>query len=269
MRKIGFTAFKDTTKEVLPKTYKVNDIICQRKMFCTMINQYLSKESQLDLHNLHIYKQDLLSIFEDKILSFFPFYGFKPEKSQKIRKLYIHDSQVFNQYFKQSKNIKMRYLTSNIHFKQDFKLMYGYQHPAMDLIQLIFNGKEVEMMLDLNEIFTRTVFNRIKKEKNKKVRLQNPYIHIDQHGVTTRLLPRWKNVNHKNLHQRDLDIKIAFEQLKTQGIDQYYLIYPKKDNFKQHMIIEDSSSNEQIKMIPYSFTFCNKHKKKERKKCKK
>ena len=266
MRKIGFTKFKNTTKEVLPKTYQINDIEHQRKMFCTMINQYLSQESKLNLKNKHIYKYDLLNIFEDKILSFFQFYKLRPEKTQKIQKIYTYDSLVFNQYFKQSKNKKMRYLSSKVCFMQNFKLSPKYEHPAMDIVELIFNGKEVEMMLDLNEIFTRTVYNRIKKEKDKKVSLDIPYIHIDQHGIRTRLHPKWKNVNAKDIKQRDADIKAAFDELKTQNIDQYYLVYPKKDSFKQHIIVEDKSSNELIKMIPYSFTFCNK---KEKKRCKK
>ncbi len=55
MRKIGFSKFKNSTKEVLPKSYKVNEISCQRKMFRTMINQYLSTQSQFNLKNSHIF----------------------------------------------------------------------------------------------------------------------------------------------------------------------------------------------------------------------
>jgi len=76
MRKIGFAKFKNATKEILPKTYKVNEITCQRKMFCTMINQYLSQNTQFDVNNTRLFEQSLLDIFEDKILSFFQFYKF-------------------------------------------------------------------------------------------------------------------------------------------------------------------------------------------------
>jgi len=34
---------------------------------------------------------------------------------------------------------------------------------------------------------------------NKIVTLDAPYIHIDQHGVRTRLYTRWKHVNPNNL----------------------------------------------------------------------
>jgi hypothetical protein len=125
------------------------------------------------------------------------------------------------------------------------------------LIQLIFNGKEVEMMLDLNEIFTRTVFNRIKKEENKVVTLNAPYIHISQHGITTRLCPRWKHINPKKLQQNYREIHDGFSQLKNEKIDQCYLVYPKTDDFMRHITLKDECEQE-LKMIPYSFTFINK-----------
>ncbi|MEA2098612.1 MAG: hypothetical protein U9P72_00610 [Campylobacterota bacterium] len=259
MRKIGFAKFKNTTKEILPKTYKINEITCQRKMFCTMINQYLSKKSKFDLKKTTLFNSSLLQIFEDKIISFFQFYKLKPEYPQKITRIYIEESLLFNQYFKQSKHPKMRYLTRGIKFNPDFKMLLGYSHPSIDLIQLIFNGKEIEMMLDLNEVFARTVYNRIKKEKDKKVTLDSPYIHITQHAVKTRLFPKWKHINPKDI-SLNKDIKNGLTQLKEEDIDQCYLVYPKTDNFKKHISVKDESSIE-LKMIPYSFTFTNKGKK--------
>ncbi len=260
MPKIGFAKYKKTTKEVLPKTYKVNEITCQRQMFCSMINQYLSTQSKIDTSNIHIYKNSLLHIFEDKIMSFFQFYKFKPEVAQKVTKIYTYESLLINQYFKQSKNFKMRYISRNILFNQNFELLYGYSHPATDLIQLIFNGKDIEMMLDLNELFTRTVYSRIKKEINKTITLDMPYIHINQHGVTTRLHPQWKRINPKELNNRKKEIDKSFENLDKEEIDQCYLVYPKTDKFKHHITLKDESSK-QIKMVPYSFTFINRKEK--------
>ena len=264
MRKIGFAKYKDRTKEILPKTYKVDEITCQRRMFCTMINQYLSTESQLNLNNNHIYKNSLLHIFEDKIMSFFQFYKFRPEKPQKIVKIYTQDSLLFNQYFKQSQDIKMKYLSRGTQFNQEFKMLLGYAHPVTDLIQLIFNGKEVEMMLDLNEIFTRTIYKRIKQEINKTVTLDSPYIHINQNGLTTRLHPKWKNINPENLQARNNDIEDGFKELDKGEIDQCYLVYPKTDTFQKHITIQNNTS-EQVKMIPYSFSFINREEKRCRK----
>lgn len=256
MRKIGFSKYKSTTKEVLPKTYKVNEIVCQRRMFCTMINQYLSTQSQFDLKDESIFQKSLLDIFEEKILSFFPFYRLKPEKPQAIVKILPLDSLLFNQYFKQSKHPKMRYLSRKVHFNPEYKMLLGYSHPSIDLIQLIFNGKEVEMMLDLNEIFQRTVYSRIKKEINKKVTLEKEFIHITQDGVTTRLHTRWKHISPENLELRRSDIESGFEQLENKECDQCYLVYPKTEKFKRHIEVKGESS--ELKMIPYSFTFTNK-----------
>ncbi|WP_321779565.1 hypothetical protein [Sulfurimonas sp.] len=260
MRKVGFMQYKDHTKEILPKTYKVNEKKSQRKMFCIMINQFLCDEAKFSLKNTDLFKNNLLNIFENKIESFFQIYKLRPEKSQKIVHIYHHDSILFNQYFKHSKNPKMRYLAKDMDYKSNFNILLGYSHPASDLIQLIFNGKEIEMMLDLNKIFTQTIYRRIKQEINKTVTLDTPYIHIDQHGIRTRLYPRWKHVDPKNLHKRNKDISEGFTQLNNEEIDQCYLVYPKTENFKRHILVKGESSN-QIKMIPYSFTFCNKEKK--------
>lgn len=264
MRKIGFSKYKESTKEVLPKSYKINEITCQRKMFCTMINQYLSTHSQFNLKNSYIFEHNLLHIFEDKIMSFFQFYKFRPEKPQRVVEIYIKDSLLFNQYFKQSKHPKMRYLTKSIYFSPSFKVLGDYEHPCVDLIKLIFNGKEIEMMLDLNEIFRQTVYNRIKREKDKKVTLDAPYIHISQHGVKTRLYPRWKHVNPQKLQERSNDINEGFSQLQNEEIDQCYLVYPKTDGFTHHITLK-SEQEQELKMIPYSFTFSNR----ERQRCQK
>lgn len=264
MRKIGFTKYKKTTKEILPKTYKVNEITCQRRMFCTMINQYLSSQSRLNLNNNHIYKNSLLHIFEDKIMSFFQFYKFRIEKPEKIVKIYKHDSILFNQYFKQSTNTKMRFMSSKVHFKQDFRMLLGYTHPVTDLIQLIFNGKEVEMMLDLNEIFRRTIYSRIKQEINKTVTMDAPFIHIDQGGIRTRLYPKWKHIDPSNLEQRREDIKDGFKDIKDKEVDNYYLVYPKMESFTKHITLEDEVSDK-VKIIPYSFSYINR----KEKRCKK
>nr|WP_321268396.1 hypothetical protein [uncultured Sulfurimonas sp.] len=265
MRKIGFTKYKNQTKEILPKTYQIKEKLSQRKMFCTMINQYLCKEAQLPLKNIQNFNHNLLYIFENRIESFFQIYRLRPQKSQKIVQIYAYDSALFNQYFKQSKNPKMKYMSKTVCFKTNYKVSKNCFHPASELIQLIFNGKEVEMMLDLNEIFTKTIYHRIKPEANKTITLDAPYIHIDQHGIRTRLYPRWKHINPKNLEQRDKDIKEGLDQLNDEEIDQCYLVYPKTDIFKRHIMVKEESSSNQLKMIPYSFTFCNR----EKKSCKK
>lgn len=149
-----------------------------RKMFCAMVNQYLPEHSKFDLNNEEMFNNSLLKIFEERIISFFQFYKFKPESSQKIVKIYTYDSLLLNQYFKQSKNFKMQYLSKSIKFNPKFKMLFGYSHPSVDLIQLIFNGKELEIMLDLNKIFTQTLYTCITKEISNNISIENPYLHV-------------------------------------------------------------------------------------------
>lgn len=192
---------KSMSKKITPKMYKLNEVSCQRKMLCSMVNHYLSIQSQFYLNNENIFKNSLLDIFEDKIMSFFQFYRFKPESSQAVVKIYTFDSILFNQYFKQSGNFKMQYLSKSMQFNPDFKMLFGYSHPCVDLIQLIFNGKEIEMMLDLNSIFTKTIYSRMKQEISTKPKPESSYIHISQDGVKTKL---HKQMNKKSLTKHQL-----------------------------------------------------------------
>ncbi len=257
MRKIGFSPYKKRTKEVLPKTYKVGEREQQRKMFFTLINDSLPKEARISLKNTQLFQHDLLTIFTDKVQSFFQLYRLRPERSQSVRRIYTQESQLFDQFFKQCHDAKAQFMTKSLFFDQEFKMQERYKHPAAELIRQFFNGKDVEMMLDLDSLFRQTVYRRIKKEAGKRVTLDTPYIHIDQHGTRTRLHPRWKHVDPKDLGKRDGDIGEGFTQLKEEEIDQCYLVYPKTDTFKRHITVEDGTS-ERLKMIPYSFTFCNR-----------
>ena len=185
-------------------------------------------------------------------------------ETQRIVYIYTHESLLFHQFFRRSRDAKVQYMTKGVFFNPEFRMLLGYAHPAAELIQLMFNGKEVRMMLDLNILFTQTVYHRIKCEADKKVTLDAPYIHIDQHGVRTRIYPRWKHVDPKNLEKRDRDIDGGFLRLKSEEIDQCYLVYPKTERFRRHITVKNGAS-EHLKMIPYSFTFCTR----ERKRCKK
>lgn len=170
-----------------------------RKMFCTMVNQYLPEHSKFDLKNEEMFNNSLLKIFEEKIISYFQFYKFKPESSQRVVKIYTYDSLLLNQYFKQSKNFKMQYLTESVKFNPKFKMLFGYSHPSIDLIQLIFNGKELEIMLDLNKIFTQTLYSCIRKEISYSISRGNPYLNMLQNSTKTKLYKHTSlnNITHK------------------------------------------------------------------------
>lgn len=257
MRKIGFSPYRKRTKEVLPKTYQIGEREQQRKMFFTLINDSLPKEARISLKNRELFQHDLLTIFTDKVQSFFQFYRLRPERARPLKRIYAQESLLFDQFFKQCDDAKAQFMSKGLFFEQRSQMHNSYKHPAAELIRQIFNGKDIEMMLDLNTLFRQTVYRRIKREAGKKVTLDTPYIHIDQHGTRTRLHPRWKHVDPKDLGKRDRDIEDGFSQLHKEEIDQCYLVYPKTDTFKRHITLKDGSS-ERLKMIPYSFTFCNR-----------
>lgn len=260
MRKIGFMPYKNTQKEILPKSYKVDERDKQRKMFIAMLNEYLPEKARFTTSDNVHYKQTLLEIFNEKIFSFFQCYHLRPERPQRIVRVYTHESQFFGQFFNYSRHPKARWFARSIPHREGFRLLLGYSHPAAQLMQLIFDGKEIKMTLDLDSLFARTVYRRIKREPSKRITLDMPYIHIDQHGVKTRIHPRWKQVDPKQLQRRKEDIDSGLQQLCEEDIDQFYLIYPKTEVFQRHIQVKNEQTD-QLKMIPYSFTFSLKDKK--------
>lgn len=267
MRKIGFTQCNGEIKEILPSSFKIKMQEQKRKMFICMLNEFLDDKAQIKVHKSTFYKLDLRYIFTDKILSFFQAYKLRPEQAKPGTRFYTKDSTLFNQFLKQINHPKANFLASRWEFDKKFEIKQAYVHPASSLIELIFNGTEVEMMLDLNELFTQTVFKRIKASQDSTVSLDMPYIHINEKGKRTRLIPSWKKIKPKELHTQAKQINEGFKQLSNDAIDQCYLIYPKTDEFRQHIILKQAvevsaadvstkdKEEHQIKVIPYSFTF--------------
>jgi hypothetical protein len=150
--------------------------------------------------------------------------------------------------------------------------LQSYSHPAAILIGLIFNGKQIEMMLNLNELFAQTVFKRIKASADAQVSLtqapssaQTPsaghdlsYISIKEaDGREKRLIPRWIKLKKHDLKTHRKEINGAFECIKNEGLDECYLLYPKQENFTRHIELFDHEEHK-VKLVPYSFTFTNK-----------
>lgn len=132
----GLTAISDNEKKK----------VVYRRLFCQIFNLYLPSNTTISLTDQELLQTDLLTIFYEKIFSFFPLYRLRPEVRQKVVKIYAHESLLFQQFFKQSLHPKARYLTQTTLFNPDFKVLIGYQHPAAKLISLLFDGKEVQLM---------------------------------------------------------------------------------------------------------------------------
>jgi hypothetical protein len=61
-------------------------------------------------------------------------------------------------------------------------------------------------------------------------------------------------------------VQEGIQRYKETDHDQLYLVYPKNDNFKRHIPVQNSGGGketEQIKLIPYSFSFCSQKRAKE------
>lgn len=257
MRKIGFIKSKEHIKEIMPKSYGIEKSAAKRRLFFEMINEFIDPAMRINLRQNRIFEKNLFDIFADKIFSHFQLHALKPEPTQPITRIYTTESLLFQQFFKQCTYPKARYLAHNWEFQHHFTMQLHYTHPAAQLIKMIFDGKQSEIMLDLDHLFAQTVYRRIKTEPGKTVHLDMPYIHIHENGIRTRLYPQWKDVNPNSLERNATQINNGLCQLRDEAIDQIYLIYPKTDRFKQHITIQ-STKGSCLKMVPYSFTYTNR-----------
>lgn len=258
MRKIGFTLTNHRIKEVLPHSYHIHSLSNRRKMFLSMLNTMLPQQAHFDLSRCKKIEQDLYVLLRDKILSFLPMHGLRPETSQPIVTILIHESGVINRFLECMNTPLGDYLSSS-GYKGVLYATSGFDHPAAALASLMIQNGKIEMMLDLDELFTQTVFKRIKPQEGATVTRDESYIHISSGGQVTRLHPRWKRMNSNSLMLRKGHIDTAFDSLNHEAIDAYYLVYPKMDDFTRHILIKNSEESP-VKIIPYSFTFCTKEK---------
>jgi hypothetical protein len=257
MRKIGFVSLNDGVKEVLPKSFRIKSRAERRRMCLTMLNAKLSKKASFDVADTALFHHNLLEIFTQKIFSFFPIYRLRPHSQQRVVKVLREESLLFTQFFKQHSHPKARYFTRHDRFDPYYAAVsVSSAHPAAELIAMIFNGKEIELMLGLDELFAELVYLRMKDNNpDADVTLDAPYIHVNANGNRTRIYPRWKRIKPNDLARHATQIDEGFDQLRE--VDQCYLVYPKQDDFKRHIVLKNREK-EQIKMIPYSFTFCNR-----------
>lgn len=256
MRKIGFTLTNHRTKEILPHSYHIHSLSDRRKMFFSMLNTMLPQKAQMNVSHCKKVKQDVYTLLREKVMSFLPMHRLRPEISQPIMRILIHESGVINRFLYRIDTPLGDYLSSR-GYKGILYSTSGFDHPATALAALMMQNGKIEMMLDLDELFTQTVFKRIKPQDGAVITRENSFIHISSGGQITRLHPRWKRMNSDSLALRRNHIETAFDELNRDSIDSYYLIYPKMDDFTRHILIKNSDENP-IKIIPYSFTFCTK-----------
>lgn len=257
MRKIGFTLSNGRIKEILPHSYHIHSLSSRRKMFLSMLSTTLPPEARFEFSRCDKLHHDLYTILSDKIYSFLPFHRLKPEISRPATTLLITESMAINRFLSLSHSPKGNFLSRNA-LTIDEPPTSLLRHPAALLASLMVNNGRLEMLMDLDDLFIQTVFNRIKPQEGSHITRDNHYIHICENGQITRLHPRWKRVYPKNLSHHKKQIDQAFKEARSDSIDAYYLVYPKMDDFTRHIIVQNHD-NDALKIVPYSFTFCTRN----------
>lgn len=257
MRKIGFVQTAHGEKEMLPRTYGIETLAARRKMCLTMINDSLRPEERFSLQNDTQFSGSLHAIFKAKIFSFFQMHGLRPERAQRVTRIYAKESLLFNHYFKTEQDPKACFFARATPAQTPGVPSASYIHPAASLIRLIFDGAAIGLSLELDSLFAQTVYRRIKRDKETTVSLDLPYIHIDSHGVRTRLYPRWKRLDPTNAYTRQRTLREGRNHLRESGVHECYFIYPKTEKFRRHIEVRTEAAG-RVKVVPYSFTFCVK-----------
>lgn len=252
LRSIGFIVKNGEVKEVLPKSYKMMSKNKRRKMFFAMLNMRLGLEAQITVGDCRNFDRDIRSIAIDKILSFFQCYRLRPEEAKAPVRILLNESILFDRFFN---DIKAPLKRQTSYFKGVGVDKGAVCHPAFQLINILFLDTG-GALLDLDEMFAYTVFKRIKPSETAVVSMENGHIHIDNKGVRTRICARWKRMSMDRLFDDDRHIDNGIKQLGDEDVNACYLVYPKMDDFKKHIIVEHSKEGF-LKVIPYSFTFCN------------
>ena len=259
MRKIGFIRQEGRNKEILPHSYHIHSLSNRRKMFLSMLNAMLPVQAHFEFSRCSKVKDDVYTLLQEKVMSFLPIHRLRPESSRPVTTILIRDSGVINRFLSLSGTPKGAFLSRN-GWDRLSSSVTGYDHPSAVIASLMIQNNHIGMMMDLDELFTQTVFKRIKPQEGSVIRRDEQFIHICENGRVTRLHPRWKRVNPQKLSHRKDHIERAFNEMDRDPIDAYYLVYPKMDDFTRHIVVQNRDKSS-LKIIPYSFTFCTKEKK--------
>ncbi len=132
---------------------------------------------------------------------------------------------------------------------------------ATKLIELLqSNTFSTTLDLDLDSSFTKLVYHRmIPKNNDKTVICHQDKIEVKQEGKKDlTIFARWQDVDTSTLYEVDHSIEKAGKTISN-SCNRVYLVFPKSDNFKKHINILHTGikEDEQIKLVPYSFSFCS------------
>lgn len=130
---------------------------------------------------------------------------------------------------------------------------------VFDLLEI--SSEKIELNLDVNKSFTKLVYKRMLPLNSDKTII----CHLDKIEVkdsgnkSLTIYPQWKQVSKNELFALDSEIKKASDTLSN-ICSCVYLVFPKNKDFTKHIQVLHTGlkMSENIKIIPYSFSFCTR-----------
>ena len=264
MQLVGFTQQNDGTfKEYLPYNEQLTADVHKRAIFFAMFNAYMDKTLTFTKAEIakscsieHTFRRKIVSEIDISCIK-----RFTPNITGTVR-IDIASSLLIHAYF----------LDTKIPFplpKKPF-LLVG------KLINLLYTPSGLSLMFDLNDMFLHLVYERIKRvNKASEILLLEDSIMIKDSRPeipNSLIVPSYRKIDKENLFNDNSfkkQMHHAQKVLSKGEITQVYLVYPKHPNFKKYINIKLPRDNMyakeayQIKMTPYSFSFCAKHTRKK------
>lgn len=259
MKFIGFTKSNSASyKEFLPYSEQLTSDRQQRAIFFHMFNAYMEEDVRFSKQEMAS-GLSIESCFKRKIISEIDLSCIKPYTPYMGAniKMDISSSLLIYAYFTHKQ--------ISFPFKNKPFLAVG------KLIELIYAPKGLSLLLDLEDMFLHLVYERIKKvNKHADVLLYENYIVIKDkraHIADSLVLPHYKKIDKDKLYDDTEFVKqmnTVQETLSRGEIHNIYLVYPKHPNFSKHISIKLpyqiklSEDEYMVKVMPYSFSFCDK-----------
>lgn len=262
---IGFEFLDETYKEYLPSSKQVYLKEQKRALFISMFNFYMPKELRFNKKEFDT-KQTLLKIFTCKVQSLMPISFINKHKMIKSFKVDVVSTNTINNFLSFSTIAKGKFSTK----KFTSNAIIFNKRPTLLIakwIELFFKNGQVQMLFNLDDVFSNLVYERIKKvNRDKKVTYLSKGISIlglNGDETSTFVIPSFSAFDTKKM-QIHKEMLLAKEELKGKKHNQIYFVYPKSDDFKKHIELKlpelaMSEDEYKVKLIPYSFSFCIKN----------
>ena len=250
-------------KEYLPYSEQLSDDREKRIMFFHLFNAYFGKEMKITKKDM-LQGNNIYEVFRNKIekMLFMPCI-LSSRPPVKIISIAVKPSQSVNLFVRGG-------------YKKVVDPCISIEEVAK-WIDMISDKGRYRFLADLDDMFLHLVYERAKMvNKENKVLLYEKNILIQNHRddvPDTLLIPSYHMIDQDNLNKEPTVYKhmqTVFKTLNHTKIRQIYLVYPKHTMFKKHINVKmphQISLREEeyrVKVIPYSFSFCARQRKREK-----